>query len=276
MENSTFTILSALQNILTFKNIEILKESFIVEKIKKHDPSVTLNQEFGILEYYDVYKDDFITLKFENHLTQILWNETQNCKEAIDSTFILLDSIKMKKFIKYIKLTIKYIENNERELLLKFSVCKKPLQEVTTYLSDKYNINFDNNIAINNSESLFKVKEGVSNKKFNSLYDITIRYNIIDDDKISEGNYIMALTHKITNEKIIFDCNNGLAMMYLEKISVLFDNLTGKTIESSGRFYTKRETQISESNYYKAKKNITIKDSETLSNFISDFETLLE
>jgi hypothetical protein len=275
MENSTFTLLSTLQNTLTYKNVKALKKSFIREKFHKHEAPMDLNEEFGILEYYDNFEDKFITLKFENYLKEILWNETQACKEAIDSSLILLDSIKRRKFIEYIKTTIKYIENREIQLFLKFPVCKKPSEEITFYLVNKYNIDIVNNITSLNNESLFKVKSGISGKKFNKLYDITINHNIIDNEFISEETFVSVLLDKDTDEKIIFNCKNGLTMMYLKTISVLFDNMKGKSIENSGRFRTKTGSLISETNFNKAKTSISDDDSETLSNFIKDFDLLL-
>jgi hypothetical protein len=63
-------------------------------------------------------------------------------------------------------------------------------------------------------------------------------------------------------------------MNYLGIISVLFDNLTGQSVGSSNRFYTKRKTRISQTNYNKGKRDITVKDSKTLSAFLKDFKNL--
>lgn len=275
MENSTLAILSTLQNILTFKKIEFLKESFIVNSIKKDEQPISINSEFGIIEYYDSYRKAFIVLNFENKLKELLWNETQSCKSSIDTSLILLNSIEQKKFIEYIKKTINYIENNESELLLKFPICTKPLEEITLYLSKKYKINFETNTNFNINESLFKVKSGILKRKFEKLYDITIEHGIIDDELISQETFISVFIDKETKEKITFNCKNGLTMMYLDTISVLFDNLTGKSIQNSSRFYTKGgKTSISETNYNKAKKDISEKESKILSDFIKDFDIL--
>lgn len=277
MENSTFIILSNLQKNLTFENVESLKESFIKDKFKKYEEPINLNRELGILEYYDSNQNDFITLNFENHLNELLWNETQSCKEAIDSTLILLNSIEKRKFITYIKTTLKYIENSQVELLLTFPVCKKPLKAITAYLSDKYDIDFANNMIFRNYESLFKVKSGITNSNISRLYDITIKYGIIDDELISEETFVSVLLDKETNEKIIFNCKNGLTIMYLHTISSWFDNLKAKSIENSSRLYTKSgKTPISETNYNKSKKSISQKDSETLANFKIEFDVLLD
>jgi hypothetical protein len=277
MEKSTFSILSTLQKNLTFENIEFLKEAFIKEIFKKYEEPINLNRELGILEYYDSNKNDLITINFENHLEELLWNETQSCKEAIDSTLILLNSIQKRKFITYIKTTLAYIEDSQVELILKFPICKKPLEVITAYLIDKYDIDFANNMITRNDESLFKVKSGITNSKIIKLYDITIKYEIIDDELISEETFVSALLDKETNEKIIFNCKSGLAIMYLHTISVWFDNLKAKSIENSSRFYTKAgKTPISETNYNKSKKSISQKDSETLAKFKIEFAILLD
>ncbi|TGD57525.1 hypothetical protein [Flavobacterium humi] len=276
MENYKFSILSNLQNILTFKNVELLKESFIVKSIRNEEQPTNLNSEFGIIEYYDSYKEDFIVLNFENQLKELLWEETQICKSSIDTSLILLNSIDKKKFIEYIKATISYIENSESKLLQKFPVCKKPFEEIILYLNEKYKINFDTNISPKINESLFKIKSGISKSQLIKLYDITIKYEIIDDESISEETFISVFIDKETDEKIVFNSKNGLTMKYLETISSLFDNLTGKSIENSSRFYTKGKTLISQSNYNKAKKEISEKEGKILSSFIKDFDLIFK
>lgn len=275
MENSTFTNLSTLQKLITFNNVESLKESFIKETFRKYEAPLNFNTELGILEYYDAYKDEIIALNFENYLKEILWKETQSCKEAIDSSLIILDSIQRRKFIEYIKTTIKYIENSQIELILKFPICKKPFEEITAYLKEKHQINLANDKNLNNVESLFKVKAGIKTSLFKDLYDITIKYEIIDDELISEEIFISVLLDRDTSHKMVFNCKSGLTMMYLQTISALFDNLKGKSIENSYRFQTKASKPISETNYNKAKKSISAEDKATLTNFKTDFKRLL-
>ena len=275
IEKQNYSILFDLQNFLTYKNINFLKDEFIVKNLKHEEVPRNVNAEFGIVEYYDDYEGVFITKKFEDHLKKILWNKTKIIKNDIDSTFILLDSIQKNKFIEYIKTTISYIESRENILLQKFIICQNPIQEIVSYLNEKYEIDLYNAPFIKLTNSFFKVKADIKKSTFYELYNITADNDIIDADQISKEAFVSVLTEKDTNEKIRFNCKNGLAMKYLETINVLFDNLTGKSIESSKRFYTKGgKTLITETNYNKAKKDISIKEIDKLSAFIKDFKLL--
>lgn len=275
MENSAFTFLSKLQNIITFNNIEFLKESYIMEKFKKHEEPINLNKELGILEYYDSFTNDHVSLKFENYLKELLWNETLHCIEAIDNSLILLDSIQKRKFIIYIEATLNYIEKNQVKLFQKFPICKKPLEELKEYLNKKYDVNITENTFFLNEESLFKIRAGISKIKLIKLYDISIKYEIIDDEFISQECFLSVLLDKVTNHKIIFNCKNSISAMYLHTISEWFDNLNPKSIESSGRFYTKGgKKHFTKSNYYKSKSIIADEDRKIINNLTLEFQKL--
>ncbi len=274
-DQQNYIILFNLQNLLTFKNIDFLKETFILKNLKHEETPIHLNTDIGIIEYYDDYNEEYITIKFEDHLKEILWNETQIIKKDIDSVIISSDSIQKNKFIEYIKKTISYIQSKEDDLLQKFTICQKPFEEIVSYLNEKYKIDLYNTALINLTNSFFKVKVNIKKSKFYELYNITADNDIIDADQISKESFVSVLTDNDTNEKIQFNCKNGLAMKYLETINVLFDNLTGKSIESSKRFYTKGgKTLITETNYNKAKNDISDKEIDKLSSFIKDFKLL--
>ncbi|WP_158730228.1 MULTISPECIES: hypothetical protein [unclassified Flavobacterium] len=252
-----------------------MKETFILKNLKHEETPIHLNTDIGIIEYYDDYNEEYITIKFEDHLKEILWNETQIIKKDIDSVIISSDSIQKNKFIEYIKKTISYIQSKEDDLLQKFTICQKPFEEIVSYLNEKYKIDLYNTALINLTNSFFKVKVNIKKSKFYELYNITADNDIIDADQISKESFVSVLTDNDTNEKIQFNCKNGLAMKYLETINVLFDNLTGKSIESSKRFYTKGgKTLITETNYNKAKNDISDKEIDKLSSFIKDFKLL--
>ncbi len=270
----SLNILFDLQNILTFKNINFLKENFIAKHYDIEDSSQKVDYEKGIIEYYDSVKGEVVTLDFNDELNKLLWNETKRIKSKLDIFYIQSDYKNEKQFLDYIKKTFKYIDENIKQLVDIHPVCFYPKNEIYKYLYNKYNIEIEHK-SISNKNSLFKFKSDYSINILKKLYIATIENDIIYSDSITEKMFIEIFTENETDLKLTFNCSTPLLVNYLEKISVLFNNFNGKSIEVSKRFITKNGKFLTQSNFNKSKKSLSVDDKLVFDEFVNEFDELL-
>lgn len=95
------------------------------------------------------------------------------------------------------------------------------------------------------NSNLKKSYFGADNLKKNhlrDLYQISIKYDIIDDIDFSEDGFINFFSSEnpyLDNLKFVFNCNNIFAINFIDKLKLLFKNFSYSTISKSESFYGK-------------------------------------
>ena len=254
-----YPILKELEDFLTCQHIENVKNKFL-SQYYENEHILSPISETGVFDIFQhnpmTGEESTRTISFENnHLTKLLYEETQRIKKSIDAVFIDMASQNMsaKGFINYLSKTIRSIRKRQAKLLEKFPICDKPLATIEAYLQDKYEVKITTSKVKYTYSSVFEVKSGIKTPVFEGLYDLAIDEDLIDDEIIYEKPFISVLTEDKTNEVIKFNCENPIAVYFLELTSELFNNLTPATIEKSKRFLTKQNTPFTSANYYTSK-----------------------
>lgn len=98
---------------------------------------------------------------------------------------------------------------------------------------------------VKSNSNLKKSYFGADNIKKNhirELYQISIKYDIIDDIDFSEDdffNFFSSDNPYLDNLKFVFNCNNIFAINFIDKLKLLFKNFSYSTISKSESFYSK-------------------------------------
>ncbi|MBF0576379.1 hypothetical protein [Dysgonomonas sp. GY617] len=276
---NNYSILKDLEDFLIYEKIEKIKLEFIQEHYENIDV-IVCDHDFGLLTVNpDSSENEFATISFEKeYLCPQLYRKTQELKNNVDKILIELISKEQQiNFIRYLNNTIEFIRKRQEKLFSKFPICKKPFATIEKYLSDKYHIDLVSKQQINIQPSIFKVKPNIKRYIFKELYDLAIELEIVDDELISEIEFISTLTEYKTNNTITFNCDNNVMICFLESISPLFYNLNSTSIAESKRFYTKQGKQITSSIYYTSKNRLkNSSDKETIKEIVLNIDKLIK
>lgn len=172
-----------------------------------------------------------ISLSLINERKDEIENTEKNANIYIDRQLIKMDGIKN---------SINYFEIYQPVI---FSVLEKLKKRLESYIDAEKKV--QNTIKTNQSigtKTFFGLKSRVKLKHLRKLYDSTSYLGIIDDDKISEQDFIQIFTSpKLPEEnlKLIFNKDNRTTGYYIREISFLFNNLTPRLIQKSKSFYNK-------------------------------------
>ena len=262
-----------LQNTLSQKNIERLVRKFIDKKITAENYPDKLDEQKGILFFYDSYINDFIEVKFENELKEILWKITNNIKTEIDLSNTYLNNSEKLKFWNNILKSFDYINRNSIEVLSLFPVCKNPLEEIENYLSNKYQ--FTNKSIF--ESSYFTLKPKYTQKDIQDIYNFITSELYLDDESFNFQDFYSSLFNYDSDVKLIFNCSTEIMVTILNEFSKLFTDFSRKKIEESGRFRTKNNIPIKVDNINttinRLKNNKYKKSSRDISKIIEFFST---
>lgn len=83
---------------------------------------------------------------------------------------------------------------------------------------------------------------------FKNLYEISIEYRIFDLETCNEEDFIDVLTDPQPSKSLKFNCNNYIAVYFLDQIAEFFLNLNPASIGRSKLFFTKQNRPFTESN----------------------------
>ncbi len=269
-----------LEDFLIYEKIEKAKLEFIRGHYENIDV-VACDNDLGIVSVSpNSTEKEFATVSFEKeYLQPRLYKKTQELKNNVDRILIELvaSQDQQKGFIRYLSNTIEFIEKRQENLFKKFPICNKPFTTLEKYLSDKYHIDLISKQQIRFQPSIFKVKPDIKGYIFEKLYDLAIELEIIDDELISEAEFISALTEHKTSSTITFNCDNNIMICFIESISPLFYNLNPTSIAESKRFYTKQGTQITSSIYYTSKNRLKkSSNEEIIKGLFKDIDKLIK
>jgi hypothetical protein len=239
------TSIVLLQNTLSQKNIERLVKEFITEKLTPDNYPDRIDEQKGILFFYDSYKNDFTKVKFETRLKEILWEITNNIKNEIDLSNTYLTNNERVKFWVNILKSFDYINKNSTEVLSLFPICNKPFEEIENYLKSKYQ--FINISLFENS--YFTLKPKYTQKDIQDIYNYITSELYLDDESFNIQDFNSSLFDYDSDVKLIFNCSTEIMVTILNELSILFTDFSRKKIEKSGRFITKNNTPIKVDNF---------------------------
>ncbi|MFT4645940.1 MAG: hypothetical protein ACI8ZX_002363 [Planctomycetota bacterium] len=146
-----------------------------------------------------------------------------------------------------------------------FSVLEKLAKNIESYLEVEQRV--ANTIQNNNkiySKSFFDLKEEIRLSHLRKLYDFTSSVDIIDDEIITQEEFIEIFTlPKLPNKnlKLSFNKDNITIASYLKKIAYLFNNLTPRAIHKSQTFFNKQGKVLNENDINRV--NSSLKKNDT-------------
>ena len=85
--------------------------------------------------------------------------------------------------------------------------------------------------------------ENLKNSHLKELYQISIKYDIVDDLEFTEEEFVNFFSSEdpsSDNLKFVFNCNNIFASNYIDKLKQLFKNFSYATISKSESFYSRK------------------------------------
>lgn len=120
------------------------------------------------------------------------------------------------------------------------------LNEITIALEVLRNRRFENK-KLNNK---YDIQNGyfaplINVNKLNKIYQIALEMNILDEDLVTEEDFVTVFTHpnpKLIENRIVFNSDNRKAFFFINNIKKYFDNLTPSRMSNSFSFLS-RETQ---------------------------------
>ncbi|WP_345273299.1 hypothetical protein [Flaviramulus aquimarinus] len=267
MDKNLITLFNTIQTFVNSNNNDFLMKEFI-RNTSQEESIIEIDRNKGIVVCQDGSK-----FLFSTSLKRNVSSFYSKIKIDIDSIFIEISLTSKTK--NYIENTLDYIIDSQEDLLITFPVYNKLIENIKNYLNEKYNLNIVLNKEPDYTSSYFKVKSGYSEKVFTEMYTIAIDNDIINDEKVSEKNFIDALTATETTCTIEFKVKNVLTVNFLECIKPFFENYNGKTIGNSKRFKTNGGTILTQTNYNRFKKISFKKDQEIISGIQSEIRKLL-
>lgn len=247
-----------LQNTLHAHNIEHLINRFIKKHFREEEQPIDINNSKGIISYYDSFNDKVEEIKFEKELNDLLWNITNDIKSEIDLSNVKLTNKERVKFWNNILKSFDYIEETNFDVISSFPICLKPSEEIKDYLNTKYQFN---QRAQFDGGSYFTLKPRYTRKDLENIFEFITIQGYLDDELYDFDDFNSSLFDKETEVKLTFNCKTQVLVCLLKEFSDLFLDFTIKKVSSSGRFLTKGNTVISESNY-----NTTVNRIKKLSN----------
>ncbi len=206
------------------------------------------------------------TFSFYNDLEKELKKETQNCISNIDTSIIELTKVgySPEAFLKNIKNEISFIKTKVDNRFSDYSKIKDSIQSIEKHLSERYKLK-SGTTEIDSSTSFFNIKSDVKINTLINLYELAEDLEIIDSYVVSQESFLEVLSGntKETDHSIIFNCDNQLAVHFINSIQPLFHNFIPSKIAKSESFFSKRKTLLQQSNLDTAKsqlkKNSSIK-----------------
>ncbi|MBP2619089.1 DUF6617 family protein [Chryseobacterium jejuense] len=258
MEKEKLLALNELQNFMTYSNVVKLKDQFIKEKLDPDESYHSIDSEKGEFEYYHSDKAEFVWIRFETELKKYLERLISSLKVDIDNSIYLYSSNERNRYFKNVFITFDYIKDHQSKLFKLFPICSFLFEEIKSYLSAKYNFHHSDK---QNTNSYFGVKPFVKKSDIEKVYEFLIDNDYLNEDITSYDDFYSALNDLDTSKTIRFNCPTTIASKILNEVQRLFNDLTPKSIEESGRFITKRGTIITAQNLYAVKNRTKDKSS---------------
>lgn len=230
------TALVELQNLLSVKNIERMRDDFIKKSIDPDESPYEIDYEKGLVYYFDGHKGRLVPYKFENTLKKNLWKHTNNLKSEIDTSSSLLNNKEKIKYWQSILNSFEYIQEESQSVFEIFPICNKPKETIQEYLAKKYKYN---PISQFKGVSFFTLKPKYSNSDLQKIYIFITSELFLDDEIYSFEDFKSVFDESETKNKLVFNCETPIIINILDNLKHLFTDFTRNRIEESGRFLTK-------------------------------------
>lgn len=237
MEQFESKVIIELENLLSSKRIQILKSDFIKKNLSKEDPPLDIDSQKGVLYFYNSHDDYQYEIKFEDYLSKILFQKTNQLKSEIQDSNILLSNGEKKRYWQSILETFKYTQDCNQDTYDLFPVCYKPNEVIQKYLNNKYQYN---PISQFEGSSYFTLKPKYSLNDLKKIFEFLTDELFLDDEIYSFDDFTSVFNDLDTKIYLSFNCETSIIIRILDKIIPLFTDLTIKRIEESGRFLTKK------------------------------------
>ena len=202
---------------------------------------------FGVNEFSTpilVNRDDFPEYILERELVLMIERIHEKYKSTSQSDYVDW----FNKIADRVLSILKSLERHRRVDDFKSLVYDK-LFEYTGILEQRYSGLLNHKLfAYRRSVNSFAI--GVFHLKdlsitfLKDLYVITADLGIIDDLEISEDSFIAVLKDPNPTNQIKFSCRNGIVVHYIDEISLFFNRLERRYIESSGLFLNSEGTPL--------------------------------
>lgn len=272
--SDSLNIFSFYKTLLKYDGIDSYKIktiSKVVDDLKTYNRKILdINNEKGVItieEYsFEDSKMTTSTFSFYDDLEKELNKEVQNCISNIDASIVEITKIgnSSEAFLKNIKNEIRFIKAKVDDLFSSCPKIKDSILKIEEHLLHRYNIKSSSPI-IDTSTSFFNIKSDIKINTLINLYELAEELEIIDSYIVSQESFLEVLSGntKETDHSIIFNCNNQLAVHFINSIQPLFHNLIPSKIAKSESFFSKGKTLLQQSNIDTAKsqlkKNSSIK-----------------
>lgn len=282
---SAYHLLSYFQDFLETNKLEHLKY-VALEELKERCGSLIdfVDDEAGIIKYWGVFSDQhsngepieaLVVYDFYKTQNKLLFLEAQKVTVGIDKLVYTKTGADefYKPLLKNISQELYYLRLKANKFYPTYDELNNALKLIENYLLNRYGIKPFAQKKVDDKLSYFGFKNTVSRDIFRDLYDLADRLEIIDYDEVEEQTFLeVFLENPSESNKVIkFNCKNDLMKQFIENIRPLFTSLNPKSIEKSGKFLTKRNIIITESNYNRTK----LKSSDKLDRLISEMDTIL-
>lgn len=229
-----------------------------------------LSSGFEYLEEYDYYlKDEMVVDDIQPVFVMTIINRDKFLDDKLNShKKILIDELRIatnllapeNRGVFLNDFFTEFYNVNKKILSLDFEHQDKVVDNLTQIREDLkllYKDYLSNHRLFGKMESLgnidfgtfFGLKPSLKKSFLTDLYDLCIDLFIIDDEKVSESDFIDVFTSSKPNPylKIIFEEKNYPIVYFLESIQPFFDNLTFTSIEQSQNFYNKQNKLLTAS-----------------------------
>ena len=169
-------------------------------------------------------------------------------------------------YIEFLYAKSRLVIEAKHDILEKYPITKTVFTDLFDYVNKMYRPKMFIQVTQESDgyKPPFKIKHGYPAKSFIALYDLLVENFYIEDDEISEAAFIDIISGAETTEHIKFLVKNGLVVNFLESISYIYTEFNARIIENSGRFYTKQNTVITQTNYNTSKSRISADEANSI------------
>ena len=126
------------------------------------------------------------------------------------------DAVQRLALIRYLDLQIHIIVNPQKWVFDTYPLCRLYINRLILFLNNAHQCGIDNPIeklypSHFNDQAPLRIRDKFDkHNKLVSLYDLLINENIIDDEMISENDFIDVISGSKTNSILIFKVKNGM------------------------------------------------------------------
>jgi hypothetical protein len=247
------------------------KQRFIQEAIVNDESAIqNIDTKNGIITFLDNEGQEGQYF-FTSYLNRQLSSLFEKLEIDIEEAFCMIDDeVQRIAFIKYLNQQIHIIVNPKKWFFDAYPSCRLYINQLISFLNEVHQCEIDNPIerlypSHLNDEAPFRIRNKFDKRsKLVSLYDLLINEEIIDDEMISESDFIDVISGSPTKSILIFKVKNGVAINFLESISHIYEAFNGRIVEESNRFYTKQKNVIKQDNYNTSKSRFSPKDEQVI------------